>query len=78
MEDGSDYFMKVVSTAGRQDAGYTIDVDLVAGAEDTVLTVADIAEGGIQMFIRRQQRSVLTEVQPHCLSLSLTDGDQTG
>ena len=80
LEDGSDYFMKVVSTAGRQDAGYTIDVDLVAAAEDTVLTVADIAEGSssndvytkaTEISFDRESSTTLSN-----LSLSLTDGDQ--
>ena len=80
LEDGSDYFMKVVSTAGRQDAGYTIDVDLVAAAENTVLTVADIAEGSssndvytkaTEISFDRESSTTLSN-----LSLSLTDGDQ--
>ena len=78
--EDTQYFLKVVSTAGRQDIAYSLDVDLVAADNTQDIIVADLAEGSSS----NNSRSKATELSftkdadsaLSNLNLSLTNSDQ--
>ena len=76
----SDYYLKVETSAGRQDIAYSIDVDLVRDETQAVVQVADIAEGSSSndLLSKASELNFDTESDTSLsnLNLSLTAGDQ--
>ncbi|MDA9854578.1 clostripain-related cysteine peptidase [bacterium] len=80
LTEGSDYFIKVETSTGRQDIAYKLDVDLVAADTSQEIIVADLAEGSSSNDVVAKATELTFNTESNTtfsnLGLSLTNGDQ--